>query len=356
MSVDESKRDIQVLCFSKDRAFQCKEFLRSLKTFCLELDPANSRKQPFGGPNLNVSVSIIVSCSSNGHRAAYARLRESFPWVTFFDESTVGCRFPFAKLLLQVLRLRASNESLFFVSDFPSQSASSTTKNVSSPNPPPELVLLPDNGSDLSDSYVLFAVDDLIFHHQFSLAPLVDFILQHNLWCYQTALHPSVSFSHPANQAARRPLFSLESSVGCIFRPSSGTKDWNYPFNLCGGLYRLADVHEILKEIQEKYGLAGLNHPNILEVRGNVCTVSSVSRYAQCSASACSPTPCCCVVTVNRVQDVYRNRVYAVDGRDTSPDALNELFWAGAEFDLEAYQRIESSSVHVGDFLLKSPP
>lgn len=158
-----------------------------------------------------------------------------------------------------------------------------------------------------------------------------------------------------------------------------------------------ADTWHVLDSIEKLHGEKGISHPNMLEVCGN--KVLSDPRGCQSLTmqypfSACPSTvsvrvsphrdPICsplltsspsglvlqaalCVVTVNIVQSVFANPVYAPPkeaaepaapggGADAPPDfsadKMQELFWGNSHFDLARYKAENYSSVHVGDVYL----
>jgi len=216
----------------------------------------------------------------------------------------------------------------------------------------------------------------------------------------QLGLHPRVNFCHPANKPARAPMmfFADEAASGgdqpqgseqftaedasllaltpppsgdpspptlLRFMRSMGSLDWNYPFSLAGGLYRLEDVMTLMRQVDFLYAptppkegdeadpprgrgrAQQLNHPNRMETVGNAvmsmgarakgATIPPPSTSPSSSAavaggssepwrsnprllvplSAMYPWSSCplratmVVVTVNRVQDEYANPVYA---------------------------------------------
>jgi hypothetical protein len=55
------------------------------------------------------------------------------------------------------------------------------------------------------------------------------------------------------------------------------------------------------------------------------------------------------VITVNRVQDICKNRIY--DEIDLS--TLESYFWSDRQLDDTYYQKKEFHSVHIGEFVLK---
>jgi hypothetical protein len=55
------------------------------------------------------------------------------------------------------------------------------------------------------------------------------------------------------------------------------------------------------------------------------------------------------VITINRVQDICKNRVYD----EISLEELDQYFRQNKEMDLEYYQKTTFNAVHIGDFILK---
>lgn len=159
----------------------------------------------------------------------------------------------------------------------------------------------------------------------------------------------------PPSAAAALPSSSLLRFVRLL-----GTRDWNYPVSLCGGLYRLADVGLLLRQMERLYGgRDAFSHPNKLELLANrvaqsgakakgtlsaeeqqkhaVCVTaaagpeapehflpsdwdpsSAVPLAAHRPWSACFSRPVLAVVTVNRVQDVFTNPVYTSSAGSTA--------------------------------------
>jgi hypothetical protein len=90
-----------------------------------------------------------------------------------------------------------------------------------------------------------------------------------------------------------------------LFEAGKGTHDWNYPFDLCGTLYRGRTIRAILSHLESSRA-AALRHPNALEAAG---------QDAFRAAHAAPPPPgagpwlraamarrVMVVVTINRVQ------------------------------------------------------
>ncbi len=97
------------------------------------------------------------------------------------------------------------------------------------------------------------------------------------------------------------------------FKGSEGSHDWDYPFDLCGTLYRKKTVERVLSEIEKTDGPAGLSHPNKLETLGNkaLARLSEAGAPLLQLARGCLQRRAMVVVTINRVQSVFCNRVFS---------------------------------------------
>ena len=96
------------------------------------------------------------------------------------------------------------------------------------------------------------------------------------------------------------------------FAGGDGSHDWDYPFDLCGTVYRKAHVEQILRDVEATDGLDGLSHPNKLEAAGNraIARLCSTKSLAQHTERGCLQRRAMVVVTINRVQSVFSNRVF----------------------------------------------
>ena len=230
-------------------------------------------------------------------------------------------------------------------------------------------------------SVILFVVDDMLFYRDFSLDSLESCLAKDSkVLAYHLGLHPGVTYCHPADAKAVPPPFVGRGNDSVVFRRVLGSQDWNYPWNLCGGAYRGADVAAILAAIVKAKGEQGIAHPNRLEVNGNAAVTATgyaalrspshafrVSNccfchrlHTKCPLSACPNRAVSSVITINRVQDVYKNRIYAAEtGAHGSVPAdvvkLDALYRANPAlcFDQSAYARKEYKSVHIGDVFVR---
>eukprot|EP00981_Chlorochromonas_danica_P001714 scaffold369_cov177-Ochromonas_danica.AAC.47 len=191
-------------------------------------------------------------------------------------------------------------------------------------------------------------------------------------FCLQPKLHPGVIYSHaasdiclpPSDLQCYSPVVSngedrrLTNTTTLRFSLQGGNLDWHYPFDLCGGIYRLEDVLTLLlpssscccsnqeDDLSHRQSIA---NPNLLETTGNRLFWQSSSllsnRYKEC---LCLTSPAIVVVTVNRVQDTFDVPVYS---SSHSLEDLNNLLDIPdiLMLDLDRYFNHIFLSVHVGN-------
>lgn len=170
-----------------------------------------------------------------------------------------------------------------------------------------------------------------------------------SIFSVQLKLHAGITYSHAASTACFPPdlqVISSELPMFLKFSLSSGTVDWRYPFDLCSGVYRLADLQHLLR------GCERISNPNTLELLGNQSFWNS-SLCVKYKCCACVDRPISLVVTVNRVQDTFQVPIYAPQAMH-SLDQLNNLMTLPdiPGMDLERYRSHLFNSVHVGQLWL----
>lgn len=217
-------------------------------------------------------------------------------------------------------------------------------------------------------------------------------------------LHPGIVYSHPASAVCYPPKLDLVMSareckgVALRFALQQGQYDWNYPFDLCASMYRVAQVKQLLLAIT-----GSIRNPNMFEVEGcaafwrlrqqpsepasssapplgpsvrsphtslldtSLVHLDSFHRFNYCY---CSIKCAAVVLTINRVQNTFATPLFRVS--DASLESLNALVAAGASrqrvietgsmasascknFDLEEYAHREFClSAHIGHVLLET--
>jgi len=257
--------------------FQLEQYLRTLHLF--------------GGVEEVHEVNVLWTASTDELVGMYHELESEFYWVKFVKESC------FAEQLVDIVR-----------------------------NTPCE--------------YILFGVDDAVFYNKLELkSAMATFGHDDAVSVFHVKLSRNMTFCHPASKNMTSP--SAEHFVyfenTATFPLGQGTYDWDYPWDLCGSMYKKQTVSYVLGKLEPKQ----YSHPNLLEVNGTRVFPRRGRRAAFFTGGQVMA-----VVTVNRVQDLYKNPVYR-QASSTDDIDLNERF-GREQFDLGAFQQQEFASVHVG--------
>jgi hypothetical protein len=139
---------IHMVCFSKDRAFQLGEFLRTFRQYAHLGD-------------CEVSQSVLYRADESQFAKSYDKLKADFPRVNFVQETD------FEVQLLELVR-------------------------------------------DTLADFVLFCVDDVLFYRGFDLSVAALFLHERaEHFAFHLKLHPAISFCHPANAPAKLPRFQV---------------------------------------------------------------------------------------------------------------------------------------------------
>jgi glycosyltransferase involved in cell wall biosynthesis len=209
---------------------------------------------------------------------------------------------------------------------------------------------------------VLFLVDDMVFFDDFNLTKAVHALHQcPSLFSFHLKLHPGITYCHASGKSCHRPRFWLprEQILGfdadiLNFRRSDGTGDWDYPWDLTGGLYRIEEARAVIKCIREHWGENGGSNPNLLEFHGaKLLSLGSTCISMQSPFSSCPGKALCASLAVNRVQSEFETPIF--DSRACSVGAFLCRFVSGSTTELNSdwYQSQQFSSVHIGDLKLR---
>eukprot|EP00804_Cyclotella_cryptica_P020722 CCRYP_003511-RA/>CCRYP_003511-RA protein AED:0.00 eAED:0.00 QI:264/1/1/1/0/0/2/39/798 len=215
------------------------------------------------------------------------------------------------------------------------------------------------------ETILLCAIDSLTYRgsHASSSGTVFNFI---------SRLHPGISWSQTRGIASPPPrnrfrFYSLSSCDGVyLYSRESASVEWNYPFDLSGGVYHRSDILSLLTAIE---GNGGLMHPNVFELRCNQelrSNSSSIKLHLDCSRkplSAIPTRPFVMILAVNRVQDVFKAPLasspiaasvirngHCIDPSNTYD--LLKLLDDEANLDLERYKTTLYTTSHIGDFFL----
>jgi len=286
---------VRAVAFSRNRAFQLRCLLRSLK-----------RAQPS-------EVVVLWRADGDASERAYAAVRDEFPSYSFLRDDTG----PAANLKTAL----ADAEFVWFLVD-------------------DALVV---ESFDVVAAATALRRDERLLAAHARLCPSVT-------WC-----HPQDA---PCGPPATFDVVGVEPAppnVGAVpellaFDRTGLSGDWSYAWDLAGGLYRGTDASAVVRDIVSPGpGNDAAAHPNRLEANGNAA-LRRLGIASQRPRSACPAVKALVVVTVNRVQDVYTAPVY-----DATPapslaalDALVDD--ASADLDAAAYAKTSHDSAHVGDW------
>ncbi|KAG5181482.1 hypothetical protein JKP88DRAFT_321170 [Tribonema minus] len=295
---------VHLVIFSRDRAFQLQQLLTTLVQ-CIDT------------AGLDLAISVLY-LASDYHVRSYQHVKQLHPAVRFVEES------PGTTCFMDLLAALVSSQGRPDSADDPSQAA----------------------------SFVWFAVDDMVFHAHtpFPLAAVTT-LLHHDprVFGAHLKLSPCITFSHAANAPCRVPQLQLSftgsgggASVDMFTYDrrsvaGAGPNDWDYPWDLTGGLYRELDVLAVLDGIRNLWQSATdapprPMNPNLLEFYGDKLLCSGAFTAAATHTMACVARQLLSAVTVNRVQTTFGTPVYAAGGCDVR--ALEALLWSAATVDV----------------------
>eukprot|EP00947_MAST-08B_sp_MAST-8B-sp1_P004417 g4417.t1 len=322
---------VSACIFSKDRAFQLGELLRTLEA---------SRPD-----NIAIDVTVLFAVSQPRFQDSYRALAAAWPSVTFLEEG-----------------------------DFQAQLREWLSK---------------------AGPVIMWGVDDIVVYGKLPLADAMEILdADADVFSYHLKLSPGIVYCHTANAGVQVPPLQRAGASSLVFERAQGSHDWRYPWDLCASIYRRSDA-EALLGLMDSLALS-YGHPNSLEANGHRAIIEMQGLQQQAkpvfvvgAKSACPDRPCMSVVTVNRVQDLYRNRVYTVaaqaaaaatavddddldaldddDDDDDDDDAVPDLNGADLEalddllrrkgddrvgLDAAFYRENRFYSVHIGDFRL----
>jgi hypothetical protein len=213
---------------------------------------------------------------------------------------------------------------------------------------------------------VMFAVDDIVVYRALPLGEAVAVLREDPLVAtFHFKLSPGIVYCHTADALLKVPPMTRYRSgaaetgrraaggtVGgegtelspspprssvLLFDPQEGSHDWCYPWDMCCSLYRRGDAAAILALIDATMGPGHYGHPNTLEANGHkallrlralpqqtqqtqqtqqglqakLVTAIAVPEFSGRPQCACMDRPVLSVVTINRVQSLFCNPVYA---------------------------------------------
>ncbi len=280
--------DLAIVCFSKDRPLQLGAYLDSITSSGLCLKKDETGRHP-------ISIHVIYAASNQDYAVAYEQLFKNYVRVVAVLE-------------------RDLKDDL-----------SSVLKNSTS-------------------DYVMFGCDDVLFTG--SVDERWRMVMRNEIvFAFSFRLGRNITYCHPADRQEVYEGVTYPGNDDILLWqwPSARGVDFSYPFELNATVYRRSDVLKYFDMIQgiEKW------HPNIIE--GSFYRPEILREFCQRPWMCSYETSRAYTITVNRVQDVVRNRTY----EGPSAVELLEIYNSGGRIDLDYYDGKTFSSIHIGDFKLK---
>mmetsp|Transcript_6888 Transcript_6888/g.10175 ORF Transcript_6888/g.10175 Transcript_6888/m.10175 type:complete len:886 (+) Transcript_6888:87-2744(+) len=380
----------RVVIFSKDRPWQLQQLLRSMKLPIIDNASSDNHEASFVQ---RVDIFIICRATTADFAEGYEQIKQAYCQVDtqikpcFLYEGEWMGRNALDHVSISDI---IENKSFSFLLEYALNTKCDADADAASPTP----------------SFVMFLTDDCV------LLDFLEVVLSHAIGSLQydqndrvfnflTRLHPGISRCQTRDCMSPSPrdwqyhslipylnnAFNTDAHESVkhhdgiyLYTTKSGSTEWNYPFDLSGGVYRYKDVQMILKQIRTedkdcngKHGFSdqgGLSHPNTFEVRGNqaVLAIDNDLVAARKTLSAVPSRPLMVVLAINRVQDVChapiagsgegrvaQSTLTANDNNSTDPtdpSALLKLLLNGRNLDLERYLSTPYNSSHIGDVFL----
>lgn len=277
---------VDVLVFSKDRPWQLSEYIRTFKKYA----------------SGNYKIYCIYASSKDDYKSAYAEIVLKNNDIEFLKEDDFS----------------GFNDCLDIII------------NELSENP-----------------YLMFGCDDVLFYDSFNLNA-AEAALQYNYsFGYSLRLNPNIVYCQPAKMVSQQPKLSHHSKYDSYYDRREGTGDWNYPWELSASIYKKGTVKEFIKEIRLRWGEEGTANPNRLEAYGSMLAAANIP--VQTHNNFCQKKPVCSTITINRVQEEYKNSVI----NEIPPETLIQYFWLGEQYHTDTYKKTVFASIHIGDFWIK---
>lgn len=186
--------------------------------------------------------------------------------------------------------------------------------------------------------YTMFGVDDVLWYDYFDIFDGERTLEQYpDIHVYSYRLHTNIKFCQPANVFNTIPTFEAI-KYGYSYNRSYGGGDFNYPFEVSASLYRTSDIKNIIVNLDK------FNNPNELEDRLQFSTL-----HPQYHRNAFNGRRVCSTITINRVQEQYKNPTYDAG---VSLDIINNWF-GHYQFDTSKYATELFDRIHIGDFFVR---
>lgn len=366
--VKYQKLSARVVILSKDRPWQLKQLMRSMKL----VERGSNSNDMMSSLLRTLEIYIILRASTPSFTRGYERLMEEYEDMAhFLIENDLSEETTFSSLLQQALTIDI------------------------------------DGGEHSNDGIVMFLTDDcLILEPLESILVCAAGAIATNplVFNFISRLHQGITWSQTRGVASPPPwnelkyhslsgyLRDLTTREGdgegdgyhhegvYVYNRKCCSGEWSYPFDLSGGIYRHGDVLALLSHMDAEQR----SHPNILELMANKllegASANNDSVYEnlgepQKPLSAIPTRPLLVILAINRVQDVFQaplatpqhSQNHAIHNganeypmSDTmtadpsDPASLLGLLDIDCLLDIDRYKSTFYNSTHIGDFFITS--
>ena len=204
--VEPEKEKVSVIVFSKNRAWQLSEYLRTLYKYLEE--------------TVDLKIYVIYKADSI-FRPSYSALRSTYINVIFIEETDF------------------KSDLLFVI-------------------------------NNIKTEFCLFGVDDVLFYRKFNLIDACDLLqMDYNIVSYSLRLNPNITYCQPANTYFTPPTLYTSDKQYMEWRWLTAAGDWNYPWEVSASLYRLCNIKDLVKYLVKNCP-EKLQHPNTFEAMGAI--------------------------------------------------------------------------------------
>ncbi|NQZ57406.1 MAG: hypothetical protein HRT88_08045 [Lentisphaeraceae bacterium] len=281
---------LSCLCFSKDRPLQLEAYIESF----------------FWSLGEQTKLAVLYTCESEQFTAAYQILQERYPQVEWIKED-----------------------------DFRQQ----VKEWISS-----------------CDDLLIFGCDDVIFRQQANYPTIKKHMLENpDTLGFSLRLGKDITYAVQYARSTPRPKFSNSNEEILTWNWPQALGDWTYPFELCATVYHRNFVEQVIQGLDDlsperiDFTTKNWGQPNRFESLAQIVvhSLNNLPPNMSCLEQSCAST-----ITVNRVQDECKNKVFD-DNSEMSTEQLLQMWNSGITFDLEAYRDGTFRCIHTGACYLK---
>lgn len=191
----------------------------------------------------------------------------------------------------------------------------------------------------------MFGCDDVIFKGHWKPTEILEkFEGTRSLLAFSLRLGREITYCYPIDRNMSLPHFQEERPF-LTWLWHDGDADWSYPWELDSTVYSTNFVKAFIRKFvrppwaRHKFDWS---NPNKLEALG----AGLIARETKLDLMASYPDARACVLTINRVQDTFPNRVYP--SKFTAEELLR-MWTDGKRLDIAHYFGRIYESIYIGD-------